>query len=316
MKVIKYVFGVLIILASFGGFFEGKFVIGLTFLVLGVILLPPISEKIKETLSTWNNKAVRYAVYFGLLVIGGMSSQKIREAEEKKSPEYIVKQFIKNNKENSLIAVIDSIRYLEATFDENSILQTKNNFVVKQNKVFYNPKLSSNNELFKDYQKPINGKFITDYDLVFELTDSLQISNIKALVKLDDNSIKEFNESELPKFSDWVNYKEVLEMEKAKAKLFEAQKQYTETQKNLKEFEEKCFNTVNDGSHRELKKFIKENLNDPSSFEYVETRFKVAGNYAIVIMTYRAKNSFNAIITKQVKAKIKVSDCSIIEILE
>lgn len=97
MKVIKYVFGVLIILASFGGFFESKFVIGFAFLILGIILLPPISEKLKERLSIWNNKAVRYISYAILLVIAGsmVDKNEINESNDE------VKQKVTNNSKNN-----------------------------------------------------------------------------------------------------------------------------------------------------------------------------------------------------------------------
>jgi hypothetical protein len=60
---------------------------------------------------------------------------------------------------------------------------------------------------------------------------------------------------------------------------------------------------------------VKENLNDPDSFEHVETKFKLMDDYAVVIIKYRAKNGFNVVRLSQVAAKIDY-DCQVIEVLE
>ena len=60
-----------------------------------------------------------------------------------------------------------------------------------------------------------------------------------------------------------------------------------------------------DGSFIKFREYIKENLNDPSSFEHVETRFTDhEDGTATVWMKYRGKNSFNATITKIAKCTL------------
>ncbi len=51
-----------------------------------------------------------------------------------------------------------------------------------------------------------------------------------------------------------------------------------------------------DGSHRKVEAAIKNRLKDPSSYEHVETRYVVNTNSITVYTTYRARNSFNALI--------------------
>lgn len=51
-----------------------------------------------------------------------------------------------------------------------------------------------------------------------------------------------------------------------------------------------------DGSHRKVEAAIKNRLKDPSSYEHVETRYIVNTNSITVYTTYRARNSFNALI--------------------
>ena len=51
-----------------------------------------------------------------------------------------------------------------------------------------------------------------------------------------------------------------------------------------------------DGSHRKVEAAIKSRLKDPSSYEHVETRYVVNTNSITIYTTYRARNSFNALI--------------------
>ncbi|MGJ1420452.1 hypothetical protein ACR79T_12565 [Sphingobacterium spiritivorum] len=63
-----------------------------------------------------------------------------------------------------------------------------------------------------------------------------------------------------------------------------------------------------DGSLIKFREYIKNNLNDPSSFEHVETRYKDNGDgTASVYMKYRGKNAFNATLTKIAKCTLNVS---------
>jgi len=62
-----------------------------------------------------------------------------------------------------------------------------------------------------------------------------------------------------------------------------------------------------DGSNIVLTKYVKDNLNNPKSFEHVKTIYLnhgKDGKDVKVKMVYRATNSFNAIITKDITANI------------
>ena len=60
------------------------------------------------------------------------------------------------------------------------------------------------------------------------------------------------------------------------------------------------------GSHRVLEDYVKAHMNDPGSFEHVETKYimpKDTGVTATVyIMTYRGKNSFGGVVTETIRA--------------
>jgi len=69
-----------------------------------------------------------------------------------------------------------------------------------------------------------------------------------------------------------------------------------------------------DGRHIKLVQLIKPRLNDPKSFEHVETHYSRQGDDIIVFMTYRAKNQYGAVMMGSVKAKVCYSN-DVIEIL-
>ena len=73
-----------------------------------------------------------------------------------------------------------------------------------------------------------------------------------------------------------------------------------------------------DGSHLDLTRTIKNAMNDPSSFEHVDTRFgeNEDGKTLTVKTTFRGKNAFGGIILQSATAKTDISTGKVIEIVE
>lgn len=97
LKIVKYILAVLFIISVIANFSQGNFVAGLIFLILGVLLLPPISEQIKEKFKLWQRKGIRYVAYIVLFFVGatfigknGVSKPKNNSVaqEEKKAEPY------------------------------------------------------------------------------------------------------------------------------------------------------------------------------------------------------------------------------------
>ena len=71
-----------------------------------------------------------------------------------------------------------------------------------------------------------------------------------------------------------------------------------------------------DGSHRTLAERIKSTMNDPDSFEHVETLYWDTGDNTIVVQTtFRGKNIYGGVVTNTVKAKVNVKNGRIVEVL-
>ena len=59
-----------------------------------------------------------------------------------------------------------------------------------------------------------------------------------------------------------------------------------------------------DGSHRNLERYIKENMLDPKSYDHVETVYWDKGTYIIVKTTFRGKNAFGGLVINSTRAKV------------
>lgn len=88
--------------------------------------------------------------------------------------------------------------------------------------------------------------------------------------------------------------------------------------KTIKELRQEKINSLFsgwDGSHYKLKKLIRDNCKNPKSFKHVNTSYIDKGGYLIVQMSYRAANSYNAIIPGIITVKSDLRG-NIIEIIE
>lgn len=88
----------------------------------------------------------------------------------------------------------------------------------------------------------------------------------------------------------------------------------TSHQETRKERIERQFSAW-DGSHRGLTKTIKDAMNDPGSYEHVETVYGDHGDYLVVRTTFRGKNAFGGVVKNWIKAKVDL-DGNVIAIIE
>lgn len=80
------------------------------------------------------------------------------------------------------------------------------------------------------------------------------------------------------------------------------------------EIVEEAFSSLN-GAHIQLQRYIKSQMNDPKSYEHVETKYVDNGDYITVHSTFRGKNAFGGVVVNSVLANCSV-DGEILEIVE
>lgn len=69
-----------------------------------------------------------------------------------------------------------------------------------------------------------------------------------------------------------------------------------------------------DGSHRGLTELIKKTMNDPGSYEHVETVYEDKGDHLVVKTTFRGKNAFGGVVKNWIKVKVDLSG-NVIEVI-
>jgi hypothetical protein len=69
-----------------------------------------------------------------------------------------------------------------------------------------------------------------------------------------------------------------------------------------------------DGSHRGLTKLIKASMNDPDSYDHVETVYWDKGDHLVVKTTFRGKNAFGGVVKNWVMAKVDLEG-NVIEVI-
>jgi hypothetical protein len=73
--------------------------------------------------------------------------------------------------------------------------------------------------------------------------------------------------------------------------------------KERKELVEKYFSKW-DGSHRGVEKYIKDNMNDPDSYEHEKTSYIEFSDYLVVTTKYRGNNKFGAKVLQENTFKV------------
>lgn len=71
-----------------------------------------------------------------------------------------------------------------------------------------------------------------------------------------------------------------------------------------------------DGSHHSVERAIKAMMNDPASYEHVETRYRDDGDTLYIVSTIRGKNSFGGTVTSRFAAKVSASTGAVLSLVE
>jgi hypothetical protein len=59
-----------------------------------------------------------------------------------------------------------------------------------------------------------------------------------------------------------------------------------------------------DGSHKNLAHYIKQKMNDPDSYEHIETKYSVYDTFIVVTTKFRGKNLFGAKVINEIQAQV------------
>jgi hypothetical protein len=129
-----------------------------------------------------------------------------------------------------------------------------------------------------------------------------------------DNGFEKIYNSEYQEIG-WVSSKYLMNKPYTKSQIAQKEKEKKKKQKaeNRKKLVDSQFSSW-DGSHYGLVSYVKNQMNDPKSFEHAETWFRDDGNSLYVMMKFRGKNSFGGLVLNEVSARVDF-DGNVIEIV-
>lgn len=133
-------------------------------------------------------------------------------------------------------------------------------------------------------------------------TKTLKVSDYASAVQIY-SALVELDPSNTSYKKTLVRYEKIKSNSEEKARKEVAERQATEARKKELEAQFSAW----DGSHRTFERLIKETMNDPDSYEHVETRFADKGDYIRVFTKFRGKNAFGGVIVDSAKADFTIS---------
>lgn len=304
-----------------------KAYISAVLLLLGILLLlPPLGNFWKRKIPFLSNRFIKGGLLIVLFFVGILTNPKIGKPSIQKDDisfkrkKSLLIDYIKENSTDSSIRNIRELGKIGELFSNGNyatihphdgyILEDADTNASGRKLIVFNPRwdFSDATYLKDDKEKGV----LSNYIIKFDIDGSGKIVFEKTIITYSKAGEVEYTSS-VPDYSTFIEEKVV-----------ENQRTYLETQQILKDaeknlakkkedFEENCLSSW-DGSHSELVRIVKKSMNDPKSFEHDETRYKITGDYAIVIMSFRGKNAFGGTVLNSVTAKVDLSDCSVIEV--
>jgi tetratricopeptide (TPR) repeat protein len=279
---LNWLFGIIFLLLGFLTLFTSVFA-GLSLLVVSLMLLPPIRNyaysKSQREIPT-KTRAIAISVLIILFFVFVVQAQRAQErlleaekAEERAEQAAQAKQekidYFHANR-NSILSSLRS-EFEEGNF--GSVVEQSDKYLLTEDAqlIELNNKASAKIAAIKRKQR--TNELLTELKSlpVEEYEENLQL--YEELLKLHPNNKQYMNKVDF--YQDKIDQREQKEA-LAKAREQRIQEQFSPW----------------DGSHRRLESFIQRAMNDPDSYEHVETVYWDKGDYLIVETTFRGKNAF------------------------
>ena len=171
------------------------------------------------------------------------------------------------------------------------------------------------------YMAAIEDGILVDYQLRFTLSQENEVIDLQAIqiTKKGSNILDTLViESENYSIEQFLLNDQIEEQRSYVANLQKLEKEQKERKTLIdeqnKKFADKCLSSWN-GTYLPLERHLKKYLNDPGSYEHIETVFYNKGDYALVVITYRAKNAFGGYVVNTIRGKVNW-DCEFMGAIE
>lgn len=335
LTIIKWIFSVILFFCVLGSLLDGAIISALLFLIGALLLLPPLTRFWRSKLPFLSNKFIKAAIVFVLFVSAiatnmnipkpdGNSLSSIKKSSKEMDfddKEDILIAYIKKDTTDKSLRNITKLGRTGEMFNNGnySTVHPHDGYIKEKLDTITNVKILQFDPRFRFDERSTylkndakNGT-LENYLINFEMDNKGIIKSKKTIITYSKAGTVEYENNEVPDYETFID-KNIIEN---KEMALEAERRIAEEKKaydaRKKEFEENCLSSW-DGSHTKLKMLVKRSMNDPDSFDHVETLYKLYKDYAVVIMKFRGKNAFNATVVNSVTAKVDLKDCEVLEV--
>ena len=232
MKVAKYVLAVITLILSVYAFIDKRILFGIMLLAIGALILPPISDKLKEKFSFWKNRIVRYVSLLVLLMIGATN---LPPARDTTLINYIQKET--NDK------ALNELKKLESVGNDlgsSSAMANSKEFLNKKGKntMVFDPKFDfskATNYLKEDNENGAIQNLVVEFD--FDSNNA--ITSKRTIITYSKKGEVTYPNNEIPAISTLIDYQAMETYRKTLAQENERAKEEERLNKQQAEEQEK-----------------------------------------------------------------------------
>jgi len=302
---ISWIFGTFFLLIGVVSLIDSPLA-GLCLIGISALLLPPVRTFIYSKTNIEMSAKVRATAIFVLFIAFGVF---IGQNQEKKAQELAAKQMQEQTEKLAKIKQ-ENIDYFRINRD-NIISSVKSALAVQE----YQSVISQSTKYLAADDAELNQLYGVAKSRLNEIQKAEKTEKLLAEIKATPTDEYEKNKNlyqqlaglhpDNESYSEkFAFYSQKIEEGKKKQLATEARKKQIETQ----------FSAW-DGSHRGLERVIKDSMNDPDSYDHVETVYWDRGDHLVVQTTFRGKNAFGGVVKNSVKAKVSL-DGQVLQILD
>jgi len=346
LTILKWFFSIIFFIAAMGATLEKSALAGIAFLLIALLLLPPLRNSWIRLVPFLEKRPLKFAVLFGLMAVAGAGVRLSNDGN--KSFASSVKQYIEQNRGKEVaLKNIDFIADCERAFNYtpghdvsydymwqiggNNLKQAYDS-VNKEHYFLFTPDYyvgfnqgTGDTLISWKYLRPI-AKYgvLINYYVKLVVDETGKVKKVYPVLVCKDYNANQINNLEITENSQDIDLssfglkKDIEAQNKLVADLKAEGKRNADAQAKRKEqtekFKESCLSGW-DGSCPPLVDYLKKNLKDPDSYEHIETGFWNMGDHAVVMTKYRAKNSFGGYMVGYIKAKV-TWNCEMLEVTD
>lgn len=332
--ILKWIFSAIFFLATLGSLIDKTFLSALIFLLIALLLLPSFTQFWRLKIPFFKNKLIKGGLLVSLFIIGTITNPNLSRDSSKTTQNGSVEEMEFDDKKDLLIDYVKKNKAIDKSLQNisklgeigelfnngnYSIKYPQDGYITEQtdnsNKkkiLVFNPKFNFDEASVYLKNGAKNG-ILKDYIINFELDNAGKIISEKTIITYSKTGKIEYQKNEVPSIDSFINEKVINSQKELNGIEQKALDQIAEHKKQMDQFEKNCLSGW-DGSHGELVKYVKDRMDDPRSFEHIETRFGINENYVGIVMTYKGKNGYKGTVTKSIRAKVNLNDCSLVSV--